>query len=61
MQNRRLVTEDGRGVADVKQQDEKDKDGFGLSITARYYMHIFDRTNTLSHQRRQQLYINQPL
>jgi hypothetical protein len=42
------VTEDGRGVANVEEQDEKDSEGYGLSVNARYYMHIFDRTKTVS-------------
>ena len=41
--------------------NETDKDGFGIRVSARYYMHIHDTSKGPSLQREQQLNIQQPL
>lgn len=41
--------------------NETDKDGFGIRVTARYFMHIHDTSKGQSLQREQQLNIQQPL
>ena len=41
VQNRRLIQDDIRGVEEPL--NEKDGKGFGLKVTAKYYMQIMDR------------------
>ena len=41
--------------------NETDRDGFGIRVSARYYMHIHDTSKGPSLQREQQLNIQQPL
>jgi hypothetical protein len=42
MQNRRLMQDDIRGVEEPL--NERDPKGFGLKVTAKYHMQIFDRS-----------------
>ena len=49
MQNRRTTDDDSKGVMEAL--NETDKDGFGLQVTAKYYMQIFDYKRAQSLQR----------
>lgn len=59
MQNRRTLGDDGKGVMEPLQ--EKDQDGFGIRVAAKYYMQIFDTKKGKSQQRQQQISIEEPL
>lgn len=59
VQNRRLLQDDIRGVEE--KLNEMDPKGFGIKVTAKYYMQIFDRSKGVPRQREQQLDIQQPL
>ena len=59
MQHRRLANDDNKGV--IEQLNETDSDGFGVKVTAKYYMQIFDFLQSPSKQRNQQILIDQPL
>lgn len=41
MQHRRTLGDDGKGVQEPL--NERDLDGFGIRVSAKYYMQIFDR------------------
>lgn len=56
--NRRLLTDDGKGLEEPLDETEQGK---GLQVNSRYYMHIFDRIKTKSMQRHQQKYIDNPI
>lgn len=58
LHNRRLLTDDGKGLEEPL--DETDQ-GKGLQVNSKYYMHIFDRIKTKSIQRHQQKYIDNPI
>lgn len=59
MQNRRTTEDDNKGV--VEPLNETDSEGFGLRVSAMYYMQIFDFVAANSKQREQQILIDQPL
>lgn len=49
MQNRRLMWDDYRGVEEGI--NEKDAEGYGESVSATYYLQVFNYTKTNSVQR----------
>ena len=59
MQNRRLSTDDAKGV--VEFLNETDSEGHGVKVTARYFMQIFNFVTNPSKQRNQQIFIDQPI
>lgn len=59
IQNRRTTKDDNRGVCEPL--NERDADGIGIKVNARYYLEIFDYSKEKSQQRQQQLLIDQPL
>eukprot|EP00351_Strombidinopsis_sp_SopsisLIS2011_P003421 CAMPEP_0116870438 /NCGR_PEP_ID=MMETSP0463-20121206/342_1 /TAXON_ID=181622 /ORGANISM="Strombidinopsis sp, Strain SopsisLIS2011" /LENGTH=65 /DNA_ID=CAMNT_0004506967 /DNA_START=1208 /DNA_END=1405 /DNA_ORIENTATION=- len=46
MQNRRLLYDDGRGVDEAL--NEVDEDGYGMPVTATYYLQLFNYKTTKS-------------
>lgn len=56
MQNRRLLLDDNRGVDEAL--DERDADGFGIKVNARYWIDVLDTRNGTSQQRTQQLKVD---
>ena len=59
MQHRRGAFDDGKGVQEFL--NETDSSGRGLSVTARYFVHIFNFKQSPSKQREQQILIDQPI
>ena len=59
MQNRRLLFDDNRGVAEPL--NETDPEGRGIAVNARYYVQIFDTSRTDSLQRQTQSKIDDPV
>lgn len=59
MQHRRLSVDDNKGV--IEPLNETDSDGYGVKVTARYFMQIFNFVKAPSKQRNQQILIDQPL
>lgn len=59
MHNRRTRKDDNRGVCEPL--NERDADGFGIKVNARYYVQIFDYSKEKSQQRQQQMIVDQPL
>ena len=59
MQNRRLLFDDNRGVAEPL--NETDALGRGIAVNARYFVQVFDTSKTNSLQRRTQLKIDDPV
>lgn len=59
MQNRRLLIDDAKGMAEP--MDEKDADGRGIRVKAIYWMQIHRTSKTKSKQREQQIFIDKPL
>jgi len=59
IQHRRLIQDDIRGVDEPL--NERDDNGLGIRVNARYYMHIFDRKLGTSKQRQQQTHIDHPV
>ena len=59
MQNRRLLDDDGRGVEEAL--DEVDEDGYGMAVTATYYLQLFNYNTTKSAQRKVQQAVDEPL
>lgn len=59
IQHRRLLQDDIRGVEEPL--NERDSNGNGIRVNARYLMHIFDRQKSESKQRYQQQHVDQQL
>lgn len=59
MQNRRILLDDSRGVEEAL--DERDADGYGIKVNARYWIDVSDPKSGKSQQRTQQLMVDQPL
>ena len=59
MQNRRILTDDNKGVTEPLM--ETGKDGFGLKVNAKYWLDVFDFKEGTSSQRKNQLKVDQPL
>ena len=59
MMNRRIKVFDGYGVCEPL--DDKDSDGYGLAIEAKYFMQIFDMKKGKSAQRSQQRKMELPI
>lgn len=59
MQHRRLLIDDSKGMQEPL--DEKDSDGRGIRVKAKYWMQIHRTSKTPSKQRHQQMLIDKPL
>lgn len=59
MQHRRATDDDGKGVLEAL--NETDKNEFGVQVSARYFVQIFDFKRARSLQRSQQILVDQPL
>lgn len=59
MQNRRLLHDDGRGVGEAL--NETNESGWGIQVNTRYFVQLFDYTQTASKQREMQLKIDEPI
>jgi hypothetical protein len=59
MHHRRLLTDDEDGMDEVL--NETDSSGYGIRVTSKYYMQIFDWTRGGSKQRDVQINTDQPL
>jgi len=59
MQQRRATDDDGKGVLEAL--NETDKNEFGVQVSARYFVQIFDFKRAKSLQRSQQILVDQPL
>jgi hypothetical protein len=49
MQNRRIAADDARGMGEWL--DEKDENGFGIRVSATYYIDLFNKKQRISRQR----------